>query len=61
MEQEYKIQDGNIDGNKISFSITMTMGQEMKVDYKGVLTGGELKISWDMMGQPSEVLVKKAK
>jgi len=61
MDQEYKIQDGKIDGNNISFSIVMNMGQEMKIDYKGVLAGGELKLSFDMMGQTTEILLKKAK
>lgn len=59
MDQEYQIQDGKIEGNNISFSITMNMGQEMKIDYKGVLSGGELKLSFDMMGQTTEVLLKK--
>jgi hypothetical protein len=59
MEQEYQIQDGKIDGNNISFSIVMNMGQEMKIDYKGVLSGGELKLSFDMMGQTTEILLKK--
>ena len=59
MDQEYKIQDGKIDGNNISFSIVMNMGQEMKIDYKGVLSGGELKLSFDMMGQTTEILLKK--
>jgi hypothetical protein len=61
MDQEYKIQDGKINGNNISFSITMNMGQEMKVDYKGVLSGGNLTLSFDMMGQTTEIKLKKAK
>jgi len=61
MDQEYQIQDGKIDGNNISFSIVMNMGQEMKIDYKGVLTGDELKLSFDMMGQTTEIQLKKAK
>jgi hypothetical protein len=59
MDQEYKIQDGKINGNNISFSVVMNFGQEMKVDYKGVLSGNELKLSWDMMGQATEVVLKK--
>ncbi len=61
MDQEMQIQDGKIDGNNISFSIVMNMGQEMKIDYKGVLSGDELKLSFDMMGQTTEILLKKAK
>lgn len=60
MDQEYKIQDGKIEGNNISFSVVFNFGQEMKVDYKGVLSGDELKLSWDMMGQATEVVLKKA-
>ena len=58
--EEMKIQDGKIDGNNISFSIVFNFGQEMKVDYKGVLSGDELKLSFDMMGQTTEILLKKA-
>ncbi|MBN2241685.1 MAG: hypothetical protein JW793_03265 [Acidobacteria bacterium] len=61
MDQEMKIQDGKINGNNISFSVVFNFGEEMKVDYKGVLSGNELKLSWDMMGQATEVVLKKAK
>ena len=56
------IRVGKIDGNNISFSVVMDFGgQEMKMDYKGVLSGDSLKISGDMMGTPFEFLLKKAK
>jgi hypothetical protein len=56
------LKDGKIDGNNISFSIAFDMnGQEMKMDFKGVLSGDEIKISFDMMGTPSEFVVKRAK
>ena len=61
MEQKMEIQDGKIDGNNISFFVVFNFGEEMKVEYKGVLSGNELKLSWDMMGQPTEVTLKKAK
>jgi hypothetical protein len=55
------IKDGKIDGNNISFSVAFDFGgQEMKIDYKGVLSGDTLKISFDMMGTPAEVTLKKA-
>lgn len=60
MDQEYQIQDGKIDGANISFSIVMNMGEEMKIDYTGVLSGGELKLSFDMMGQTTEMTLKKS-
>jgi hypothetical protein len=56
------IKDGKIDGNKISFSVSFDMGgQEMKMDYKGVLSGDSLKISFDAMGTPMEFTLKKSK
>ena len=56
------IKDGKINGNNISFSVSMDMmGQEMKMDYKGVLSGDTLKLSIDMMGTPMEFSLKKAK
>jgi hypothetical protein len=62
MEKEIQLKDGKIDGNNISFSVVFDMGgQEMKVDYKGVLKGDELKLTFDMMGQPNELLLKRAK
>ena len=36
-------------------------GQEMKMDYKGVLSGDTLKITGEMMGNPFEFTLKKAK
>ncbi len=56
------IKDGKIDGNNISFSITVDFGgQEMKMDYKGVLSGDTLKLTMDMMGQPMDFMLKRAK
>ena len=55
------IKDGKIDGNNISFSVTLDFGgQEMKMEYKGVLSGTQLKLTLDMMGQPMEIPLKKA-
>jgi len=56
------IKNGKIDGNNISFSVAFDMGgQEMKIDYKGVVSADQIKLSFDMMGQTTEILVKKAK
>jgi hypothetical protein len=55
------IKNGKIDGNNISFTVTFDMGgQEMKLDYKGVVSPGQIKLSFDMMGQTTEIIVKKA-
>jgi len=60
--KEIPIRDGKIDGNNISFSVVMDFGgQEMKMDYKGVLSGDTLKISGEMMGNAFEFALKKAK
>jgi len=60
--KEMAIKDGKIDGDKISFSISFDMGgQEMKLDMKGVLSGDNLKLSMDMMGQTMDIPLKRAK
>ena len=33
----------------------------MKMEFKGVLSGDDLKLSMDMMGQPMEFNLKRAK
>ncbi len=60
--REIAIKDGKINGNNISFSLVFDFGgQEMKMEYKGVLSGDELKLTFDMMGQPGEMVLKRAK
>jgi hypothetical protein len=62
MDQKTEIQNGKIDGNNIAFSIAFGEGEMgMKIDYKGVVTGDTLKLTYDMMGQPSELVLKKAR
>jgi len=55
------IKDGKINGNNISYSIVFNMGQEMKIDFKGVVSGDSLKLTFDMMGQSQDLTLKKAK
>ena len=60
--KEIAIKDGKINGNNISFSVSIDMGgQEMKMEMKGVLSGDDLKLSMDMMGQAMEIPLKRAK
>lgn len=41
------IQNGKIDGNKISFDVPVEMGEmKMSIAYKGVLSGDELKFTF---------------
>ena len=60
-DQETAIEEGKIDGNNISFTVTLNMGQEMKIPHKGTISGDEIKMTYEMMGQSGEILVKKAK
>jgi len=57
------ILDGKIDGNKISFSVKVDMmGQEMKFDYTGELSGDKLNLKFDMGGMGGgEFSVQRAK
>jgi hypothetical protein len=60
--KDVQIKNGKIEGNNVSYSIAFDMGgQEMKIDFKGVLSGDQLKLTFDMMGQPSDIVLKKAK
>jgi len=55
------IKDGKIDGNNISFSVTIDMGgYQMNLDYKGVVAADQIKLSLEVMGQAMEFQVKKS-
>ena len=61
------ITDGKIDGDNISFTITANFqGNEMKMNYKGKVTGDTIKLSVDFAGggggggQTIELTLKKA-
>jgi hypothetical protein len=59
---ETAIKDGKIDGDKISFTVTINMGAETKFDHKGVVTGDQIKMTYDDgAGQKGEITLKKAK
>ena len=56
------IADGKIDGNNISFTLSLDMGgTPLKLSYKGVVSPDQIKFSGDAGGQPFEFLVKKSK
>lgn len=47
------LKDGKIDGNKVSFVVETAMGEmQMKFNYKGVLNGDTLELSFEMAGMP---------
>ena len=60
-EQETPIEDGKIDGNNISFTVTLDFGGETKIPHKGTISGDEIKMTYEMMGQAGEILLKRAK
>jgi hypothetical protein len=54
--------DGKIDGANISFTVKLDMGgQETKIEHKGVLSGDQIKMTYDMAGQPGEIILKRVK
>jgi hypothetical protein len=50
--EEYPISDGKIDGDNISFVVKVTGQMEMKINYKGKISGEEIKLTmqFDMAG-----------
>jgi hypothetical protein len=59
--QETPIKDGKIDGNNISFMVTLDLGGETKISHKGTISGDQIKMTYEMMGQPGEILLKRTK
>lgn len=48
---ENEIIEGKIDGDKVSFAVKIDMmGNEMKINYKGAVSGDELKLTFSMEG-----------
>jgi hypothetical protein len=58
---ETPFKDGKIDGNNISFTVSLDMGgQVTKIEHKGVVSADQIKMTYDMAGQPGEILLKRA-
>jgi len=56
-----EIQDGKIDGENISFTVTRKFNdQEFKQNYKGVLKGGELKLQYQMRDNNVELTMRRS-
>ena len=54
------ITDGKIEGDTISFTIVASLdGNEMKIDYKGKVTGNEMHLTSSVAGQSFEWVAKK--
>ena len=56
-----EISNGTLDGNTVSFSVVREFGQnKITQEYKGVISGGELKLTVSGgRGEPREVKYKK--
>ncbi len=58
---ESKISDGKIDGNKLSFNVTIDFGgMPITIAYTGEVSGANLKLVLDFAGMPFEMALKKA-
>jgi hypothetical protein len=54
------IKDGKIDGNKITFIVTLDFGgMTFDLSYTGVVSPTEIKMTADFAGMPFEFTVKK--
>lgn len=57
---EIKIAEGKVDGNNISFSISVDAGgMPLTINFKGVVSPQQIKFTVDLMGMPTELTVKK--
>jgi hypothetical protein len=54
------ITDGKVDGNNISFTVSLDFGMPFTITYTGVVSGSELKVKADAAGMPFEFVLKKA-
>ena len=56
------IKDGKIDGNKITFGVSLYFGgMTIDIAYTGVVSPTELKLTADVLGMPLEFALKKEK
>jgi hypothetical protein len=59
-EAKTQIQEGKIDGNKVTFSENLPYtGQDLKIVYTGTIAGDEIKFSRTVSEQPGESFVAK--
>jgi len=55
------IKDGKLDGENISFSVTLDFGgMPFTLNYKGVVSADQIKFSGDAGGQAFQFVVKKS-
>lgn len=57
---EIKIANAKMDGNNISFSLSIDAGgMPLTLEFKGVVAAGQIKFTIDVAGMPMELTVKK--
>lgn len=57
---EAAISDGSIKGDDVAFTVVRNFGgEERKINYKGKVADGEMKLKFEMMGQDREITYKK--
>ena len=73
MGNENEIIDGKIEGDNVSFAVKINrMGSEMKINYKGTVSGDDMKLTYSMEGgtggppggggmSPRELVAKRQK
>ena len=59
--KDVAIKDGKVDGNNISFTVTLDFGgMAILLSYKGVVDKEQIKMTGDFMGMPFDLVVKKS-
>lgn len=59
---EIPIANGKVDGNQISYSVTVDFGgMALEMIYKGVVTPSEIKLDMSVFDMPFQIVVKKDK
>ena len=54
------IKNGKVDGNKITFTVTIAFGDmSIDINYAGVVSPAEIKMTLDFAGMPFEFALKK--
>ena len=58
---EVPISDGKVDGKTITFKVSFDFGgMPFVLDYKGIVSPAEIKLTGEAAGMPFELLLKKA-
>lgn len=58
---EAKIEEGKVDGDNVSFAVTRSMGgNEMKVQYKGVVKGDAINFTVTVGDRTFDLVAKRA-